>query len=102
MDFKYIKECYDVPACIGRKVEINGKSGVIVKDMGDRIGVLFDSDKPSHIYPAHPTRKIKYLGMGKVRNMTRSQKRYKAYLELGDCFDTFIDFCRWYDYKEPR
>ena len=31
----------------------------------------------------------------KPKKLTRSQKRYRRYLEHGDCFDSFIDFCRW-------
>jgi hypothetical protein len=27
--------------------------------------------------------------------MTRSQKRYKRFLEYGDGFNSFIEFCRW-------
>lgn len=27
--------------------------------------------------------------------LTRSQKRYKRYLQVADCFKSFIDFCKW-------
>lgn len=99
MNCEYVNEYYNVPACIGRRVEIDGKPGIVAADRGNHIGVNFDADKPGAISPAHPTWKVKYLGIGKVRKMTRSQKRYQAYLEYGDCFDDLIDFCRWYDYK---
>lgn len=95
MDCEYAREHYGVPACIGRRVTVAGKPGIIAADRGHYIGVNFDEDKPGHIENAHPTWKVEYLGMGKVRKMTRSQARYQRYLEFGDCFDSFIDFCRW-------
>lgn len=27
--------------------------------------------------------------------LTRSQKRYRRFLDYGDMFESFIDFCRW-------
>lgn len=27
--------------------------------------------------------------------LSRSKARYRRYREFGDCFDSFIDFCRW-------
>jgi len=27
--------------------------------------------------------------------LPRSKARYRRYLEFGDCFDSFIEFCRW-------
>jgi hypothetical protein len=92
MACEYVAKYYGVPACIGRRVEINGKPGIIAEDMGAYIGVLMDSDNPNQINPYHPTHKVKYLGMGKVRKMTRSQLRYRKFLNIGDCFDSFKDF----------
>ena len=93
--FQYVNEYYGVPACIGRRVVVNGVPGVIAHSMGNHIGVLFDKDKPGNVMPCHPTWRVEYLGMGKVRKPTKAQARYKRYLEYGDCFDSFIDFCRW-------
>ena len=95
MAFEYVTEYYQVPACYGRRVEVNGKPGIIAEDRGHYIGVNFDSDKPGVISNCHPTWEVEYLGMGKVRALTKSQQRYKRYLEYGDCFDSFIEFCRW-------
>ncbi len=95
MDFSYVRQTYDVPAELGRRVNIDGKPGIIAKDCGHHIGVLFDSDKPGHISRCHPTWKVEYLGRGKIRKMTRSQERYKRYLEYGDSFDSFMDFVNW-------
>lgn len=100
MTCEYVKNYYQVPACIGRRVEVDGKQGVIAKDLGHYIGVNFDNDKAGAILPCHPTWKVKYLGMGKLRKLTASQMRYRRYLEFGDCFDSFIDFCRWHDSKD--
>ena len=92
MECEYVRETYGVPACIGRKVTINGKAGIIAEDQGHHIGVLFDSDKPNVILPAHPTWKVEYGEMGKVRQMTRSQKRYQEYLKYGDWANSFAEF----------
>lgn len=99
-DFNYVRTYYGVPACKGRIVEVNGKKGVIVKDLGHYIGVVFEGDKPNQISHCHPTWKVTYLGLGKVPTMTRSQQRYQRYLEYGDSFDSFIEFCRWDACKE--
>jgi len=95
MNCEYVKKYYGVPACIGRRVNVDGKPGIIAKDNGHHIGINFDKDEPGVIFPAHPTWKVEYLGMGKVRQMTRSQKRYRRFLEFGDGFDSFLDYCRW-------
>lgn len=31
----------------------------------------------------------------KPKPQSRSQQRYRRYLEFGDCFRTFLDFCYW-------
>lgn len=100
-DFQYVREYYGVPACRGRRVIAYGKPGVIAEDRGHYIGILLDSDKPGNVNNYHPVDGIQYLDeIGKVRPMTRSQKRYREYLRDGDCFDSFIDFCRYYDGRE--
>lgn len=95
MNCEYVRENYGVTACIGRRVTVDGKPGIIAEDRGHYIGVNFDSDKPGVIMNAHPTWKVEYLEMGKVRKLTRSQIRYHRFLEFGDGFDSFLDFCRW-------
>ena len=95
MSFEYVKDYYGVPASLGRRVIVNGRPGIIAADRGHYIGVNFDSDKPGDISNCHPTWRVEYLGMGKVRKLTRSQKRYLRFLEYGDGFESFIDFCRW-------
>ena len=88
---EYVREYYGVPACIGRRVTIDGKPGIIVEDRGNYIGVTFDDAKPGTILNAHPTWKVKYLDMGKVRPMTRSQRRYLDYLRA-DSGLTFAEY----------
>ena len=95
MNFEYVNRYYQIPAKRGMRVEVNGRSGVIAEDRGNYIGVNFDDDKPGNISNCHPTWKVTYLGMGKVREMTLGQQRYKRYLEYGDSFDSFLHFCRW-------
>lgn len=91
----YVRAHYHVPAEIGRRVTVNGQPGIIAKDEGHYIGVNFDKDKPGVISNCHPTWRVEYLGMGLIRPMTRSQARYRRYLEYGDGFDSFVLFCRW-------
>lgn len=99
MSFDYVRRFYGVPAERGRRVCVEGKEGVIVRAT-NYVYINFDDDKPTVSHPYHPCSDgLTYLGIGKVRKMTRSQKRYKAYIdfEYSDCFDSFIDFCRWFD-----
>lgn len=93
--FDYINQHYGVNACIGRKVVVDGKSGIISAGRGNYIGVNFDSDKPGTISNCHPIWRVQYGEIGKVRMPTKSQQRYQRFLEYGDCFDSFISFCRW-------
>ena len=92
MIYEYVKQHYGVPACTGRKVIVDGKHGVIAKDKGHHIGVNFDEDKPGVISNCHPTWRVEYGGMTKIRSMTRSQRRYQEFLEVGDCYDSFAHF----------
>lgn len=97
--FEYVKEYYNVPACIGRVVEVSGRRGIIAEDRGHYIGVNFDDDKPGSISNCHPTSNVKYLGMGKVRRMTRSQKRYLRYIKSDGCFENFYHFLMWEEFE---
>jgi len=80
MSCEYVRRYYGVPACIGRRVTVYGQPGIIAEDRGHYIGVNFDKDAPGVIRNAHPTDHVEYLGMGNVRKMTRSQRRYQEYL----------------------
>lgn len=96
MSFQYVKENYRVPACLGRRVIVNGKHGTIAADRGSHIGVNFDSDKPGVILNAHPTWEVTYLDeIREVRKPTRAQERYQRFIEYGDGFHSFLDFCYW-------
>lgn len=91
MNCEYVQEYYEVPACIGRQVTINGRSGVIVADRGNYIGVNFDNDNPGVVVNAHPTWKADYGGMSKVRKMSRSKRQYRDYLHS----ETTLTFAEW-------
>lgn len=99
MSFEYVKEYYGVPAEKGRRITFYGKPGIIVADRGNYIGVTFDDQEPGEISNVHPTDNVEYLEMGKIRTLPKkkqkAKERYKRYLEFSDCFDSFIDFCRW-------
>ena len=76
MDFEYIKNTYNVPAEKGRKILFQKKrKGIIVKDLGNHIGVNFSDRKAGHIESLHPVWEVEYLGIGKIRKMTKSQER---------------------------
>jgi len=92
---EYAKNYYGVPSDIGRCVVVDGKPGIIAEDRGHYIGVNFDANKPGDISNCHPTWRVEYQCMGHVRRMTKSQERYRRYLEIGDCFDSFKDFLRY-------
>lgn len=95
MAYEYVVKMYDVPACTGRRVVMDGKPGIIVKDMGHHIGVNFDEDKPGVVSPCHPTWEMEYGEIGEIRKPTRSQLRYQRYLEMEECFDDFKHFLLW-------
>jgi hypothetical protein len=98
---QYVREYYRVPAEVGRRVTVYGKPGIIVADRGHYIGVNFDDDKPGVIRNAHPTCEVQYLRMGEIRKLTKSQERYRRYLDVSECFETFMDFCRYDGAKNP-
>jgi hypothetical protein len=96
--FAYVRETYGAPAAIGRRVIVDGKPGVIAEDRGHYIGVNFDAHKPGDIRNAHPAWKVEYLHMGSVRPMTRSQRRYSAFLDA----DSSLSFGEWLKYCAGR
>lgn len=101
MSCEYAQKVYGVPVCIGRIVSYKGRPGIISEDHGNYIGITFDDEKPSKVYNFHPeTEGLEYLGMGKVRKMTKSQEHYHPYLEYGDGFRNFRDFLSWDSRKE--
>jgi hypothetical protein len=82
MACEYVREYYGVQACIGRRITYKKREGVIAADRGNYIGVNFDDCKPNVILNFHPkTEGLEYGEMGEVRKMTRSQKKYQAYLD---------------------
>lgn len=95
MSFEYVRNYYGVPAEIGRRVIVDGKAGVIAEDRGHYIGVNFDDDKPSRIYNVHPTDKVQYGEMGKVRKISRSAARYQRYLKSDGIYESFANFLYW-------
>lgn len=89
---EYVRQYYGVPAEIGRRIEWDGRAGVIAEDRGQYIGVLFDDAKPGNISILHPTHEVKYLGMGQVRKMTAGQRRYRDFLDAGWFTGSFMDW----------
>ncbi len=92
---EYVRENYNVPACVGRLIMHRGRAGIIVADRGNYIGVNFDDDKPGHVYNVHPTDDVEYGQMGEVRPLSRGQQRYRDYINA----DTGLSFAEWMGFK---
>ncbi len=99
-NYQWIREHHKVPAEYGRIVVMDSQKkgvrrGIIVEDMGNYIGVLFDDKKPTEVEVCHPTWALTYTDETELpRKMTKSQQRYRKYLEVADCFNSFKDFLR--------
>jgi len=91
---EYVRVYYGVPACIGRRVVAYGKPGIIVEDRGNYIGITLDSEKPGTVNNYHPVDGIEYGDMGRIRPMTRSQARYRDYLDVADCYESFYHYLK--------
>lgn len=94
MSLEYVRDYYGVPAEIGRRVTVSGKPGIISADRGQYIGVTFDTDKPYVVHNAHPTSEVVYGELGRLRTLTRSQRRYRHYLERADLYEDFAHYLR--------
>jgi hypothetical protein len=90
--FEYIKNYYNVPADIGRRVTVYGDAGIIVEDRGHYLGVNFDKHKATDVRSVHPTDEVVYGEMGKRRKLTASQKRYAEFCnsEFGGTFAEWL------------
>ena len=102
MDFEYINKRYNVPAEIHREVIVNGKKGVITKDMGNYIGVNFYDNVTSDPLVCHPTWEVEYLetfnDKPPIRKQTMSQKRYREFLRD----DSGLSFREWLGIKKKN
>jgi len=90
-DFSYINKSYGVNACVGRLVIVDGEPGVIVGTNSARLTVNFDKDKSNYYSYCHPTWRVEYLEIGKIRPLTAGQKRYQEYLNA----DLDCTFAEW-------
>lgn len=101
-EFQYIKDRYKVPAERNREVVVNGKKGVITKDMGNYIGVNFYDTVTADPSPCHPTWEVKYLetfnANPPIKKLTRSQKRYLDYLHE----DSGLTFREWLGINDKK
>ena len=61
-DLEYIRNAYGVPAVAGRRVEFDGRRGVIKGARGGRLVVLLDGDETAGTY--HPIWHMIYLRDG--------------------------------------
>ena len=56
----YVRQHYQVPAEVGRRVIAYGKPGIILADRGHYIGVVLDDDPKKRISNYHPTHEVQY------------------------------------------
>lgn len=95
MEFQYIKDYYKVNAEMHREVIVDGKKGVITKDMGNYIGVNFYDNPTADPLPCHPTWKVEYLDTFNekppIKKTTASQRRYRDFLRD----DSNLSFREW-------
>lgn len=98
--FSYIKETYHVPADMFREVIVDGKKGVITKDLGNYIGVNFYEKHTYLPMPCHPTWEVKYLETFNykppIEKISASKKRYREYLDA----DSDLTFKEWLGIKK--
>lgn len=102
MSLEFIRKHYGVPAEIGRAVVCSGESGVIVGYNSAHIEVLLDKHKPGTTGYYHPTWEVVYGDMKPIRKMTRSQRRYRDYLDVAECFDDFLHYLRYTGWKKKQ
>ncbi|BBP60411.1 hypothetical protein [Pseudomonas sp. St316] len=62
----YVRQHYQVPAEVGRRVIAYGKPGVILADRGHYIGVVLDEDPKKRISNYHPTHEMQYGDMAQT------------------------------------
>jgi hypothetical protein len=112
MSFDYIQKHYGVPAERGRQVTCYGERGVIVGTHAAYITVVIDGDKSERERNYHPTDDVVYgdivdapvlrewkclmprdrwddwdsPAVFTVTASTRSKARYKAFIDLTDCY----------------
>ena len=92
MNCDYVRNYYNIPAEIGRLVKYKNRTGIIANDGGNYIAVNFDDMKLGQTLNVHPTDpNLEYLGMGEVRKMTRSQRRYREFIQI-DCGCSFAEW----------
>lgn len=92
---EYIREYYGVPASINMRIEYKGEGGIIWRDGGNYVCACMDKDKPGVTINIHPTDPdLKYLEMGRPREMTRAQRKYDEYRrsESGQSFAEWMGF----------
>lgn len=100
MNFQYIQDRYKVPAEMHREVVLDGKKGVITKDMGNYVGVNFYDEITADPLVCHPTWKMEYLDTFNrrppVKKLSRSQLRYREFLRD----DSGLSFKEWLGIKD--
>ena len=92
--FAYVHKHYGVPACTGRRVTINNRTGTVIPGGGAHIMVHFDGAK--YPEPCHPTWSATYHDeVTDPPKIPRGRARYLRWLER-DGDESFGDFLRHY------
>jgi molybdopterin synthase catalytic subunit len=79
----YVRQHYQVPAEVGRRVIAYGKPGIILADRGHYIGVVLDEDPKKRISNYHPTHEMQYGEMAESLPLKEWQ------VMTAKCYDWF-------------
>ncbi|EJN31888.1 hypothetical protein PMI35_01169 [Pseudomonas sp. GM78] len=92
----YVRQHYQVPAEIGRRVIAYGKPGTITQDFGHHIGIVLDEDEKRHACHYHPVDGIEYGDMAdKLPRPPRKTNYDRYYDEEWTCdFHEFLEINR--------
>lgn len=93
-ELEWINNYYGLSISIGQDLLHGNRKGTVVEDQGNYIGVIFHDDEKRGVNTCHPTSGITYLesktDLKKLRPKNwRSKQRYRDYLEVSDCYDSF-------------
>ena len=80
----YVRQQYNVPAEVGRRVIANGEPGVIIADRGQYIGIILDSDPKKRIRNYHPTWEMQYGEMAEALPLKQWEVLTNGYYNWDD------------------
>ncbi|VVN88460.1 hypothetical protein PS718_01687 [Pseudomonas fluorescens] len=95
---EYVRQHYQVPAEIGRRVIAYGKPGIITQDFGHHLGIVLDEDTKRQAGRYHPVDGIEYGDMAdKLPKPPRRTNYDRYYDEEWNC-----DFHEYLEINRPH